>query len=115
MVSKTQEVEALCEAYEQACAQANIHHTPYGAATIGFDATHLTATGEQLRAWASRPFNAWPCSTLARCSRVQVTLATRSGDLVDMDTSPEECSWDIAGDELAAWTSTVLALSEGDR
>ena len=81
----------------------NTMSTDYGTVTIGPDYVSVSANGSELRAWASRPGHAWPCSELAEAS--QITACFDSNGLVELE---GDDAIDLTGDELSAWTSDVI-------
>lgn len=87
----------------------------YGNVYIGIRTVTITATAEQLRAWARRPGNSWPCSELARIEG-ELVVSFVPGGLYDLyeerpsvlpgtDYLPVD---GIPSDELNAWSSDVL-------
>jgi hypothetical protein len=86
--------------------------TPYGTVTIHPTVVAVSGTGAQFYDWANRPGAAWPCSTLRHYG--QVVAWFDANGLVDLqgynaDADDGYDTSDIAGDELSAWTSDVLA------
>lgn len=84
-----------------------ITETEFGTVTMGQDQVTISANGEQLRAWAHRPGNPWPCSDLADLDMIRAYFDR--GGLTDLDQSPadfEHCQ--ISGIEFDAWSSDVL-------
>jgi hypothetical protein len=78
--------------------------TRYG--TIRIDASgdvHLTATADELDAWATRPGKAWPCSELRLLPHLAATFDA-NGDLVDL---AGDDGHDITNDEFSAWVCDV--------
>lgn len=81
--------------------------TPYGEMHVTPGGVRLHATGDQLRDWARRPGEAWPCSGLARCD--EVTADFDGNGLCDLTIRDTDGYGDdnITGDELSAWALTV--------
>jgi hypothetical protein len=74
---------------------------PYGTVGCPPGRITITATHDQLYAWAHRPGSAWPCSYLARRDSIAVVLNAGNGDLVDLDGQ-------LPSDELTAWLDDCL-------
>lgn len=75
----------------------------FGNVSIRPQGVTITANGSELRAWASRPGHAWPCSELAEVSEIQATFDANG--LVDL--IGDDCI-DLTADEFNAWSSDVL-------
>lgn len=82
--------------------------TDYG--TVHDGGGRVTGSDWQLRRWATRPGEVWPCSTLRHDSGGVSCVFGWGGDLVDFATRHRPEPW-IDGTELDAWLSDVLTAA----
>lgn len=77
--------------------------TDYGTVEIREHGVTVSANGSQLRAWASRPGHAWPCSALAEAAEIRAAFDAHG--LVDLT---GDDSIDLSSGEFNAWSSDLL-------
>lgn len=71
-------------------------------------ATFIRADGAALWAWATRPGEQWPCSSLARSDGIEILL--QRGDLVDLSGDGD----DLSADELNAFIADATGRDHRD-
>jgi hypothetical protein len=78
--------------------------TRYGTIRISASGyVHLTATADELDAWATCPGKVWLCSEIRLLPHLAATFDA-NGDLVDLD---GDDGYDVTNDEFSAWVRDV--------